>query len=59
MMSNLQGNNSLFDNLMKQAGNLGGMGMGAQNNSTAGSNPTRDRLKKKLDARKNKNNKKK
>lgn len=56
MMSNLQGNNSLFDNLMKQAGNLGGMGMGAQNNSTAGSNPTRDRLKKKLDARKNKNN---
>jgi uncharacterized protein YdcH (DUF465 family) len=56
MMSNLQGNNSMFDNLMKQAGNLGGMGMGAQNNSNTGSNATRDRLKKKLDARKNKNN---
>ena len=26
MMSNLQGSNSLFDNLMKQAGNLSGMG---------------------------------
>ena len=60
MMSNLQGNNSLFDNLMKQAGNLSGMGnpaatAAAANRSSQASsgNATRDRLRRKLDAKKN------
>ena len=60
MMSNLQGNNSLFDNLMKQAGNLSGMGnpaaaaAAANKVSQASSgNATRDRLRRKLDAKKN------
>ena len=60
MMSNLQGNNSLFDNLMKQAGNLSGMGnpaaaAAAANKASQASsgNATRDRLRRKLDAKKN------
>ena len=60
MMSNLQGNNSLFDNLMKQAGNLSGMGnpaatAAAANRASQASsgNATRDRLRRKLDAKKN------
>ena len=60
MMSNLQGNNSLFDNLMKQAGNLSGMGnpaaaAAAANKASQASsgNTTRDRLRRKLDAKKN------
>ncbi len=61
MMSNLQGSNNLFDNLMKQAGNLGGMpnpgqgqgqGQGQRQESTG--NATRDRLRRKLEERKNK-----
>jgi len=52
MMSNLQGSNNLFDNLMKQAGNLGGQGQG--NNQESTGNATRDRLRRKLDERKNK-----
>ena len=59
MMSNLQGSNNLFDNLMKQAGNLGGMpnpgqgqGKGQRQESTG--NATRDRLRRKLEERKNK-----
>ena len=60
MMSNLQGNNSLFDNLMKQAGNLSGMGNPAAAAAAANrayqassGNATRDRLRRKLDAKKN------
>lgn len=64
MMSNLQGSNSLFDNLMKQAGNLSGMrnsaaaagaaaNVAASNPQGASGNATRDRLRKKLEARKN------
>ena len=60
MMSNLQGSNSLFDNLMKQAGNLSGMGnpaaaAAAANRASQASsgNATRDRLRRKLDAKKN------
>ena len=64
MMSNLQGSNSLFDNLMKQAGNLSGMGnsaaaagaaanVAASNPQGASGNATRDRLRRKLEARKN------
>ena len=61
MMSNLQGSNNLFDNLMKQASNLGGMpnpgqgqgqGKGQRQESTG--NATRDRLRRKLEERKNK-----
>ena len=60
MMSNLQGNNSLFDNLMKQAGNLSGMGNPAaaaeaanKASQASSGNATRDRLRRKLDAKKN------
>ena len=64
MMSNLQGSNSLFDNLMKQAGNLSGMrnsaaaagaaaNVAASNPQGASGNATRDRLRRKLEARKN------
>lgn len=61
MMSNLQGSNNLFDNLMKQAGNLGGManpgqgqGQAQGNNQESTGNATRDRLRRKLEERKNK-----
>ncbi len=64
MMSNLQGSNSLFDNLMKQAGTLSGMrnsaaaagaaaNVAASNPQGASGNATRDRLRRKLEARKN------
>lgn len=54
MMSNLQGSNNLFDNLMKQAGNLGGQDQGQGNNQESTGNATRDRLRRKLEERKNK-----
>jgi len=61
MMSNLQGSNNLFDNLMKQAGNLGGMpnpgqgqGQGQGQSQESTGNATRDRLRRKLEERNNK-----
>lgn len=52
MMSNLQGSNSLFDNLMKQAGNLGGAHSNGQGKQQSSGNATRDRLRKKLEEKK-------
>ncbi len=52
MMSNLQGSNSLFDNLMKQAGNLGGAQSNRQGKQQSSGNATRDRLRKKLEEKK-------
>ena len=59
MMAGLQGGqNSLFDNLLRQAGNMAGAAqsqgernIGNANNSHGSSNPTRDRLRRKLEKR--------
>ena len=62
MMSNLQGGNSMFDNILKQASAMAGPAAAAAaaaggntNNKASGStgNATRDRLRRKLEQRKN------
>jgi hypothetical protein len=57
MMSNLQGGNSMFDNILKQASAMAGQGVPAppQSSGNQGSsgNSTRDRLRRKLEQRKN------
>ena len=60
MMSNLQGGNSMFDNILKQASAMAGpaaaaAAAGNTDNRPSGStgNATRDRLRKKLEQRKN------
>jgi hypothetical protein len=57
MMSNLQGGNSMFDNILKQASAMAGQGTPAppQSSGNQGSsgNSTRDRLRRKLEQRKN------
>ena len=58
MMSNLQGGNSMFDNILKQASSMAGQGVppassaGSGNQGSSG-NATRDRLRRKLEQRKN------
>jgi len=59
MMAGLQGGqNSLFDNLLRQAGNMAGAAQNQEANNTGNdnrghgsSNPTRDRLRRKLEKR--------
>ena len=58
MMSNLQGGNSMFDNILKQASSMAGQAVppassaGSVNQGSSG-NATRDRLRRKLEQRKN------